>query len=188
MKGVMHDLGLLVMRLTTGGLLAGHGAQKVFGMFGGRGLEGTGAWMESLGMRPGKAWALLAGGSELGGGLLTASGLMHPIGPIVVFGPMSTAIVKVHWGKPIWASAGGGELPVTNMAVATGMILAGPGRFSLDRLLGIRVPRGLALLTAAGVAAGVIYGATRSKPSPQAAPDAGTGAREASEDGQSQAG
>src|SRR5687767_13895981 len=66
-RGRMADLGLLGLRLTAGGLLAGHGAQKLFGKFGGYGLEGTAGWLESIGLRPGKPWATLAGASEFGG-------------------------------------------------------------------------------------------------------------------------
>ncbi len=97
----MKDLGLLIIRLAVGSLLAEHGAQKLFGAFGGRGLEGTGGWMESMGLKPGEEWAALAGAGELGG-LLTALGLFHPLGPIAVFGPMGVATGKVHRGKPIW--------------------------------------------------------------------------------------
>ncbi|MDP8922554.1 MAG: DoxX family protein [Chloroflexota bacterium] len=161
----MRDLGLLIIRLTAGGLLAGHGSQKLFGWFGGYGVRGTGGWMESLGLRPGSAWATVAGASEFGGGLLTALGLLNPLGPIAMLGPMSIATGKVHWGKPIWVTEGGAELPVTNLAIGVGLALTGPGRYSLDRLLGIRVPRALTVLTAAGVAAGVAV-ALMAEPSP----------------------
>lgn len=149
-----QDVGLLALRLVTGGLLAGHGAQKLFGWFGGYGLQGTGGWLESIGLRPGQGWATLAGIGEFGGGLLTALGLFHPIGPILTAGPMVVATTKVHAGKPIWVTEGGAELPVTDMAVALGLALAGPGRLSLDRWFGIRVPTFLVALAAAGVVAG----------------------------------
>src|SRR5687768_2244305 len=74
------DLGLLALRVTAGGLVPGHGAQKLFGAFGGHGLEGTAGWLESIGMKPGKVWAALAGASEFGGGTMTALGLGGPIG------------------------------------------------------------------------------------------------------------
>src|SRR5262245_15615338 len=83
------DLGLLILRLAVGGLLTGHGAQKLFGWFGGHGLEGTGGWLESIGFRPGKSWALLAGLSEFGGGALTSLGLLHPLGPLATLGAMT---------------------------------------------------------------------------------------------------
>src|SRR5262245_60575829 len=79
----MTDLALLMLRVVTGGLLLGHGAQKLFGSFGGSGLGGTSAWMESMGLRPGALWALLAGLGELGGGLMTVLGLGGPLGSIL---------------------------------------------------------------------------------------------------------
>ena len=137
----MRSLGVLIVRLVVGGLLAGHGAQKLFGWFGGAGLEGTAGWMESMRLRPGTAWARLAGGSELGGGLLTALGFLNPLGPIAAMGAMSMAWAKVHLGNPVWSTKGGAELPITNIAVLAALTVAGPGRLSLDSLLGIRIPR-----------------------------------------------
>lgn len=157
-KGATADLGLLALRLTAGGLLMGHGAQKLWGMFGGYGLEGTAGWLESLGLKPGRTWALMAGGSELGSGALMALGLLGPIGGISAFGPMVMAWNKAHAGKPIWVTSGGAELPLTNMAVGTTLALTGPGRYSLDELFGIKVPQSLVLLTVVGVAAGVTAG------------------------------
>jgi len=163
------DLGILGLRLTAGGLLAGHGAQKLFGAFGGYGLEGTGGWLESLGLRPGKPWAALAGLSELGGGTLTALGLFHPLGPIALQGAMATATRKVHWNKPIWNTEGGAELPALFSMSGLALAVDGPGRYSVDRALGIRVPMTLTALAAASVAAGVVLADQRSA---QAQPDA----------------
>ena len=155
------DLGMLTLRLVVGGLLAGHGAQKLFGAFGGHGLEGTGGWLESMGFRPGTQWALLAGLSEFGGGSLTALGLLHPLGPIATLGAMTVATVNVHAGKPIWVTEGGAELPVTNIAAALALALVGPGAFSLDHALGIRVPKAVTALGLLAVGAGVIVAETR---------------------------
>lgn len=157
---MMRDVGLLLLRLTTGGLLAGHGAQKLFGWFGGPGFKGTAGWLRSMGLHPSKLWATSASASEFGGGLLTSLGLLHPLGPIAEMGAMIMATVKIHWGKPIWVSTGGAELPVVNMATATTLILTGPGRFSLDRVLGIRLPRplvlGIAIAEAIMVGIGIV--------------------------------
>jgi putative oxidoreductase len=157
-EAALRDLGLLALRLPVGALLAGHGAQKLFGAFGGYGLEGTAGWLESLGLRPGKGWALAAGLGEFGGGALTALGLATPVGLLGVAGSMGMAIAKGHWGKPIWVTEGGAELPVTNLAAVAALALAGPGRYSLDAALGLRLPRWAALgglaLTLAAVAAG----------------------------------
>jgi putative oxidoreductase len=166
----MRDLGLLLMRLTVGGFLAGHGSQKLFGAFEGHGLEGTGGWLESMGLRPGQIWAAAAGLGEFGGGTLTALGFLHPVGPLAMLAPMSVAWGRVHWGKPIWATAGGAELPAINLAVALGLALTGPGRYSLDRLFGIRLPAAAAALTAGCVAAGTFIALTQPTPAPQPQP------------------
>jgi putative oxidoreductase len=145
---LMKDLGLLTLRLTTGGLLAGHGAQKLFGWFSGPGLKGFAGFVEAMGLKPGTFWAGAAAMGEFGGGVLNALGLLHPLGPLGMTGSMVMATVKVHWGKPIWATAGGAELPVTNIASALALTLTGPGRLSLDRLFGIRLPRALVVVAA----------------------------------------
>lgn len=152
---MLRDLGLLMLRVVTGGLLAGHGSQKLFGWFGGHGLSGTAAWLESMHIRPGTRWAPVAGSSEVVGGLLTALGLLHPIGPIAMMGPMSVAIRRVHWGRPIWATEGGAELPVTNLTIAAALMLTGPGRLSLDQLLGIRLPAWVSGLATGAMAVGI---------------------------------
>lgn len=158
---VANDAGLLLLRGSFGSLMTGHGAQKLFGWFGGHGLNGTSMWLESMGFKPGKPWAIAAGVSELGGGLLTDLGLLHPLGPLLTLGSMGVATFKVHWGKPIWVSSGGAELPILNIAIATALSISGPGRYSLDNLLSIRLPRWLAIpggvLAAAGVAYGVFF-------------------------------
>jgi putative oxidoreductase len=153
-ESTMRDTGLLVLRLTTGGLIAGHGAQMLFGWFGGSGLKGTAAIFESIGLKPGTPWATAASASEFGGGVLTALGFLHPLGPMGTMGAMVMATAKAHWGKPIWATKGGAELPLINIATAFALTLTGPGRFSLDRLFGIRLPR--ALVIAAAVVEGVL--------------------------------
>jgi putative oxidoreductase len=149
-----RDVGLLSLRLVAGGLLAGHGAQKLFGLFEGPGLEGTRGAMEGLGMRPSEKWALAAGLGEFGSGVLTALGFLNPAGPLGIFGPMMVATRTAHANKPIWVTAGGAELPVMYMAVGGALALTGPGRFSLDHLFGVRLPAPLVALMAAAVAGG----------------------------------
>ena len=154
----MTDLALLVLRVVTGGLLVGHGAQKLFGSFGGKGLDGTATRLESMGLRPGMLWATGAGLAEFVGGLLTFLGLGGPIGSILTGTSMKMSTFKEHSGKPIWASAGGAELPVINAAVGAALILTGPGRYSLDRLFGIKVPRWLTALVALGAGVTLVVG------------------------------
>lgn len=166
----MKDLGLLTMRLVAGGLMAGHGAQKLFGWFGGHGPEGTGGWLESLGLRPGKQWALVAGGSEFGSGVLTALGLGSPLGPVGMLAPMAVAARTVHKDKPIGVTEGGAELPALYAATGVSLALSGPGRYSLDRVLGIRVPPVLGLVAAAGMVAGVIFTLRQAASAPPEAP------------------
>jgi putative oxidoreductase len=154
----MTDLALLLLRVVTGGLLAGHGAQKLFGSFSGPGFKGTAGWMETMGLRPGMAWAGMAVGGEFAGGLLTLLGLGGPLGSILTTSAMKMATFKAHSGKPIWVTAGGAELPVVNIAVSTALMMIGPGKYSLDRLLGIKVPRWLTGLVMAGASVSLVVG------------------------------
>ena len=153
----VNDSAPFIVRLAQGSLMAGHGAQKLFGSFGGPGLEGTSGFMEMLGMRPGRPWAYLAGLSEFGGGVLTALGLFNPLGPLGVIGAMSMATRKAHWGKPIWVTEGGAELPVLNIAVSTALMIREPDRYSLDRVLGIRLPAWVGPLGLVGIILTVLY-------------------------------
>jgi putative oxidoreductase len=142
----MKNLALLFLRLVVGTLVAGHGAQKLFGWFGGPGLKGTHGMMEMLGMRPGHVWGTVAALGEFVGGTLTALGFLNPLGPMNIAASMTVAIRRAHWNKPIWASAGGAELPLTNLAAASVIAAVGPGKYSLDHLLGFKMPRWLSAL------------------------------------------
>ena len=148
----MKSLGLLGARLVLGGYLAVHGSQKLFGWFGGRGLDGTAAGFERIGLRPGKAMAALAGASEFGGGILTATGVAYPLGPIVLVGTMAIASTT-HRAKGPLMSNGGFELPLTNLAAAAALAAAGPGKLRLGPGLSPRLVRRAVL--AGGVLGGV---------------------------------
>ena len=154
----MSNLAALILRVVLGSLLVGHGAQKLFGSFEGPGLEGTSGFMEMLGLRPGRPWAVLAGLSEFGGGVLTVLGLLNPLGPLGIVAAMSMATATAHRGKPIWVTEGGAEYPVVNIAASTALILNGPGKYSLDRALGIRLPGWLAPLALAAIILTVLHG------------------------------
>ncbi|MFI7007142.1 DoxX family protein [Streptomyces sp. NPDC050145] len=126
------DLGLLALRLGTGGVLAAHGAQKLLGWFGGGGLSGTAAAMESMGYSPPKASALAAGLGEAGGGALLALGLATPVAGAAAAGTMAGA-AAVHAPNGFFAMGGGYEYPAFLGFVAAGLAVTGPGRYSLDR-------------------------------------------------------
>ncbi|MEW2165046.1 DoxX family membrane protein [Streptomyces sp. NPDC007084] len=149
-----RDLGLLLLRLSAGGALAAHGAQKLFGWFGGGGLEGTGAAMESMGYSPGKASATAAGLAEAGGGTLLALGLATPAAGAAAAGAMAGA-AAVHFPNGFFAQSGGFEYPATLGLAAVSLAVAGPGRLSLDHVLGDTVNRNWMVPAALGVSAAV---------------------------------
>lgn len=128
-------LALLIIRLVLGFTMIAHGAQKLFGWFGGYGPKGTGGWMESLGIKPGVLMAVLAGLAEFGGGLLVAAGLFTPIGAALLILTMIVAIASVHAKNGFWSTAGGYEYNLLLIAVSVALILSGAGAYSLDALL-----------------------------------------------------
>lgn len=125
-------VGTLALRLTVGGLLAGHGLQKLNGSFGGPGLDGTTAMMTKLGMHPADKQARAAALSETVGGALTAAGFMSPLGPAMITGTMAVAIAKVHAKNGVWVSKGGFEYNLTLIAAALALAGEGPGALSID--------------------------------------------------------
>ena len=131
----MINIGLLIIRLVIGLLFIGHGAQKLFSWFGGYGVKGTGGWFESIGIKPGVTMALLAGLTELIGGMLFAVGLLTPLAGIMIAGTMVMAIVKVHGPNGLWSTQNGYEYNLILLAVAIGIALIGPGQYALDALL-----------------------------------------------------
>jgi putative oxidoreductase len=130
------DLGLLLIRVIFGLVFAAHGAQKLFGWFGGFGIAGTGGWMESMGFRPGKTFATAAGFGEFVGGLLFALGFLGAVGPALMLSVMLVASVTVHRKNGLFATNNGIELPLLYATGAIGVALIGPGRYSLDAMLG----------------------------------------------------
>ena len=147
-----RDSGILIVRLTLGSYLAVHGAQKLFGAFGGPGLEPAGAFFEQVGLKPGKAFATLAAVTELTGGVLTAAGLAYPVGPVAIAGAMAVAS-SVHSDNGPMGQDGGYELPLTDMLASVALALTGPGRYSVDSVFRLKLPRALVRLTVVGAAA-----------------------------------
>lgn len=126
-------LGLLLLRLVVGLTLAAHGSQKLFGAFGGYGISGTGAYFENtLGFRPGRRYAALAGVTELAGGLALALGLFTPLASAAVVGVMTVAAVAGHAKAGFFVMRGGYEYTLVLAAVASALAFTGPGRVSVD--------------------------------------------------------
>ena len=146
------SLGILLLRLVVGLTLAAHGSQKLFGWFGGYGLDGTGQFMESLGFRPGRRHALAAGLVELSGGLLLALGLWTPLGASLIASVMLVAAMTVHGKNGFFAASGGYEFNLVLGAAALSIAFSGPGALSLDAVVG-DVPAGVAWGVGAAVVA-----------------------------------
>ena len=149
----MHLIRTL-LRLLIGGLFIGHGTQKLFGWFGGYGPDGTGQFFESIGLRPGRRNAMVAGAAEAGGGTLLALGLFTPVAGALLTGVMSQAIRSLKMDKGPFATDEGWELEALFAAAALTIVEIGPGPISLDHALGTEHSgTGWALLAlAAGVA------------------------------------
>jgi putative oxidoreductase len=131
------NLGLLALRLVAGLTFAGHGAQKLFGVFGGAGLEKTAAGFDRMGLRPGKLHAPLAGGAELFGGLALALGLLTPFAAAALVGVMTAAVIAVHLRNGFWNTNGGFEFNLVLAAAVFALAAVGAGAWSLDGAFGI---------------------------------------------------
>jgi putative oxidoreductase len=165
----MH-LGLLVLRLVVGLLFVGHGAQKLFGIWGGHGLKGTAGFFEQLGLRPGRLHASFAGLLEFGGGALLALGLVTPFAAAALIAVMTAAVITVHWEKGLWATGGGYEYNLVLGASAFALAAIGAGNWSVDHALSLSVHGvlwGIGALVAGvagglgAVASGRLYGRER---------------------------
>jgi putative oxidoreductase len=130
------DEGLLLARVTVGLLMAAHGAQKLFGWFGGYGLNGTAGFFEGLGFRPGRLFVMSAAGSEIGSGILLALGLFTPLAAALMVSVMVVAAVSVHLPNGLFAQNNGIELPLVFGLVAAALALTGPGVYSIDAAAG----------------------------------------------------
>ena len=130
--------GLLIARLVFGLAMSAHGAQKLFGWFGGYGLNKTGEFFVQLGFRPGRMLAAVASATEVVAGLLLATGFLGPVGPAMIVSVMIVAVVTVHWNNGFFAATNGIELPLLFAALAVVLAFTGPGSYSLDALLGLQ--------------------------------------------------
>jgi putative oxidoreductase len=133
------NLGLFVLRLVVGLLFAGHGAQKLFGSFGGHGLEGTAGFFEAIGLKPGHIHASAAGVLEFAGGILLALGFLTPLASAMLIAVMTAAVIIVHGPKGIWSTNGGYEYNLVLAAVAFALAAAGVGAWSIDHALSLSV-------------------------------------------------
>lgn len=147
----MLSLGLLILRLVVGLTVAGHGAQKLLGWFGGGGVSGTRGMVTRLRFQPVELWTWGLIASEFGGGLLLALGLLNPLGNFALLGAMAVAIWVVHVPKGFWNTKGGIEFPLQISAAAVALSLTGPGAYSLDTFLRISLPEPAAWIASAAV-------------------------------------
>jgi putative oxidoreductase len=129
------DIGILLIRLVIGLTFMGHGAQKLFGWFGGYGIKGTGGFFESVGIKPGEKMALLAGLTELIGGALFAIGLFTPLAGLMIAGTMVIAIFKVHGPNGYWITQNGYEYNLVLLVVAAAIATMGAGSYSVDAII-----------------------------------------------------
>lgn len=169
---MLLDIGILILRVLIGLAIAAHGAQKLFGWFGGYGLKGTGGFFEGLGFRPGFAFAAAAGLSEFVGGLLLVIGLFTPFGGAAVFAAMIVAAVSVHLKNGFFVQNNGFEPAFLYGTAAAGLALTGPGLYSFDSSLGfawLQSPIVVGLLLLAALIGAALTLAVRKQPQAQTA-------------------
>jgi putative oxidoreductase len=129
------DLGLFLLHAVPGLFFVGHGAQKLFGSFGGHGLGGTAGFFEQIGLKPGRTHAMAAGFNEFAGGVLLTLGLLLPLAALLIVATMVAAIVTVHWANGPWAADSGWELNAIYIVVPVALAAVGGGEWALDTQL-----------------------------------------------------
>ena len=133
----MVNLGLLALRLVLGVIFVAHGAQKLFGSFGGPGLKGTAGFLKQLGIKPPYPMAVLAALAEFIGGILVAVGFLTPLAALALIAVMVVAVLTVHLKNGFFAQNGGYEFNLALAGMALALLLAGAGTLSLDSVLGV---------------------------------------------------
>lgn len=171
---MLLDLALLILRVVVGVVVMAHGAQKLFGWFGGAGLKGFGSFLQMLNIWPARWWALVAALNEFIGGLLFLTGLLSPLGALLIIANMLVAIIKVHWAKGFFTTQGGYEFPLVLLANAFALGLSGPGAYALDAYWRTSLPQPEAfivglLLVIIGVFAVLLLGQRAARVQPQPA-------------------
>lgn len=157
----MVAAGLLILRLAIGVIMIGHGAQKVFGWWGGPGLGGWTQAMTRMRIRPPQAWAYISAGGELAGGILLILGFLTPLACAAIAGSMLVAVYLVHLPKGFWVGKGGYEFNLSILGATIALALIGPGSASLDAVLHINLSQplvlaALAIAVIASVAAALV--------------------------------
>lgn len=166
------DIGIFLLRATVGLTLAAHGSQKLFGWFGGPGLNAAGDGIAALGFHPGRRFALMAGLAEAGGGLLLALGLFTPVAAAIAGAVMLVAAVSVHVRNGFFVTNGGFEYNLVLGIAALSVAFTGPGALSVDALTGSSVSGafwGAAALLAAVAGGTIPLALRRTSPTEQAA-------------------
>jgi putative oxidoreductase len=149
------DEGVLILRVIFGILVIGHASQKLFGWFRGLGVVKHAPLFEASGLRPGKAFVVMAALTELGGALLLISGLLTPLGATMILATMVVAMASL-WPKGVWGHLGGYEVALTYAIVMVALLFTGPGAYSLDHALGLHALYDMAWVPVAGVAVAVV--------------------------------
>ena len=142
----MVALGLLILRVVIGLILAAHGAQKLFGWFGGPGMTGWTGAMNRMRIRPATPWAWMSALAEFVGGIGLALGLLFPLPSAAIAGSMLVAIALVHLPKGFFVSKGGYEFNLAIIASVAALALTGPGSVSLDSAVGIHLPEPISVI------------------------------------------
>lgn len=162
---MLAGIGLALIRVIVGALFVGHGLQKLTGAFGGHGIDGTAAFFQSLGLRPGRPWAVAAGLAELLGGTLFGLGFLTPVAAVLIAAVMLMAIARVHAPHGLWVQNGGYEYPLVILATVLGVALTGPGSYAVDTSLRLALPvvpiLVLGLAAALVLVAAMVPGASR---------------------------